>query len=259
MFEHICSRPSRFQILGVLHPTRCSPKVAAPLGPVGLAGLRGPEPRGPRGGLGVTLGALDLGVGSGLDSSSASAGTARRLSNGSVDPLAPPTFLTAILSCLAFISASRSMPITGTPTWRTTWGFSFLSSSSSSSSGGSAALGELPVSESAWSQDAALRSSWWGSATETGFPAAAVGEGGGGDVSSATGATEGEGEAAAAGGCGGGAMEAAPWLFSERDARDLMRLKKPLFLESRFLSAASCAPEAGALAEGRLEGKPPSR
>lgn len=30
-----------------------------------------------------------------------------------------------------------------------------------------------------------------------------------------------------------------PWLFSERDARDLRRLKKPLFLDSRFFSAAS--------------------
>jgi len=169
----------------------------------------------------------------------------------SVDPLAPPTFLTAILSCLAFISASRSMPITGTPTWRRAWGFSFLSASSSS--GGSAALGEVPVSESVWSQDAALRSSWWGSATETGFLAAAVGDVGG--VSSATGATEGEGEAAAGAGWGGGAMEAAPWLFSERDVRDLMRLKKPPFLESCFLSAASCELEDGLLAEGRLEEK----
>lgn len=37
-----------------------------------------------------------------------------------------------------------------------------------------------------------------------------------------------------------------PWLFSERDARDLRRLKKPLFLDSRFFSAAS--PGGGAFA-----------
>ncbi len=51
----------------------------------------------------------------------------------------------------------------------------------------------------------------------------------------------------------GGVMEAAPWLFSERDVRDLIRLKKPLFLDSRFLSAASCVLEDGLLTVGSLE------
>ncbi len=51
----------------------------------------------------------------------------------------------------------------------------------------------------------------------------------------------------------GGVMEAVPWLFSERDVLDLMRLKKPLFLDSRFLSAASCILEGGALTEESLE------
>lgn len=53
-------------------------------------------------------------------------------------------------------------------------------------------------------------------------------------------------------GCGG-VMEAAPWLFSERDVRDLMRLKKPLFLDSRFLSVPSCVLVDGPLTEGSLE------
>lgn len=53
-------------------------------------------------------------------------------------------------------------------------------------------------------------------------------------------------------GCGG-VMEAGPWLFSERDVRDLMRLKKPLFLESRFLSVPSCVLEDGLLTEGSLK------
>lgn len=44
-----------------------------------------------------------------------------------------------------------------------------------------------------------------------------------------------------------------PWLFSERDARDLRRLKKPLFLDSRFFSAASWTPGGGAFAPGSLE------
>lgn len=51
----------------------------------------------------------------------------------------------------------------------------------------------------------------------------------------------------------GGVTEAAPWLFSERDVRDLIRLKKPLFLDSRFLSAASCTLEDGPLTEESLE------
>lgn len=60
-----------------------------------------------------------------------------------------------------------------------------------------------------------------------------------GGTSSVTGLTEEEGVALLEeAGCGG-VMAAAPWLFSERDVRDLMRLKKPLFLDSRFLSAAS--------------------
>lgn len=44
-----------------------------------------------------------------------------------------------------------------------------------------------------------------------------------------------------------------PWLFSERDDRDLRRLKKPLFLDSRFFSAASWTPGGGAFAPGSLE------
>lgn len=48
-------------------------------------------------------------------------------------------------------------------------------------------------------------------------------------------------------------MEAAPWLFSERDVRDLMRLKKPLFLDSRFLSAPSGVAVDGLFIEGSLE------
>lgn len=53
-------------------------------------------------------------------------------------------------------------------------------------------------------------------------------------------------------GCGG-VMAGAPWLFSERDVRDLMRLKKPLFLDSRFLSDASGVGVDGLLMEGSLE------
>lgn len=49
-------------------------------------------------------------------------------------------------------------------------------------------------------------------------------------------------------------MEAELWLFSERDVRDLMRLKKPLLLDSRFLSIPSCVgPEDGPLTEGSLK------
>lgn len=48
---------------------------------------------------------------------------------------------------------------------------------------------------------------------------------------------------------------AAPWLFSERDVRDLMRLKKPLFLDSRFLSAASCTLEEGVFTLGSLNNR----
>lgn len=44
-----------------------------------------------------------------------------------------------------------------------------------------------------------------------------------------------------------------PWLFSERDVRDLRRLKKPLFLDSRFFSAASWTPGGRAFAPGSLE------
>lgn len=50
----------------------------------------------------------------------------------------------------------------------------------------------------------------------------------------------------------GGVMVAAPWLFSERDVRDLMRLKKPLRLDSRFLSVASCTLEEEPFTEGSL-------
>ena len=50
----------------------------------------------------------------------------------------------------------------------------------------------------------------------------------------------------------GGVMVAAPWLFSERDVRDLMRLKKPLRLDSRFLSVASCTLEDEPFTEGSL-------
>lgn len=53
-------------------------------------------------------------------------------------------------------------------------------------------------------------------------------------------------------GCGG-VTEATPWLFSERDVRDLMRLKKPLFLDSRFLSVPSCKLVDGPLTEESLE------
>ena len=52
------------------------------VGLVGLEGLRGPEERGPSwglvawtGGLGVTVGGLDLGAGSGLDSSASAGAT----------------------------------------------------------------------------------------------------------------------------------------------------------------------------------------
>lgn len=48
-------------------------------------------------------------------------------------------------------------------------------------------------------------------------------------------------------------MEAGPWLFSERDVRDLMRLKNPLLLDSRFLSVPSCKLVDGPLTEGSLE------
>jgi len=46
-----------------------------------------------------------------------------------------------------------------------------------------------------------------------------------------------------------------PWLFSERDVRDLMRLKKPLFLDSRFLSGVSCVLVDEPLTEGSLSKK----
>lgn len=72
-------------------------------------------------------------------------------------------------------------------------------------------------------------------------------------VSSVTGLIhdkEGEAEVEEAG--WGGVMAAAPWLFSERDVRDLMRLKKPLFLDSRFLSAGSCTLEDGVFTLGSL-------
>lgn len=76
-------------------------------------------------------------------------------------------------------------------------------------------------------------------------------------ASSTTGLIQGveqEGGGAAGEGGGGGAAAAAPWLFSERDALDLMRLKKPLFLDSRFFSAASCRRELGPPTEERLRG-----
>ena len=44
---------------------------------------------------------------------------------------------------------------------------------------------------------------------------------------------------AAGAGCGGAELAAAPWLFSERGEHDLMRLRSPLFLDSRFFSAPS--------------------
>ena len=46
---------------------------------------------------------------------------------------------------------------------------------------------------------------------------------------------------------------AAPWLFSERDVLDLMRLKKPLLLDSRFFSVASCGLDAEPLTDGSLK------
>lgn len=79
------------------------------------------------------------------------------------------------------------------------------------------------------------------------------GEGGVSGVSSVTGLTEEEGEEVEEEAGAGGAMEAAPWLFSERDVRDLMRLKKPLFLDSRFLSAPSGGLEDGPFTDGSLE------
>lgn len=52
---------------------------------------------------------------------------------------------------------------------------------------------------------------------------------------------------------GGGAEEdGGGVLLSERDALDLMRLKKPLLLDSRFFSAASCRPEVEPRVEERL-------
>lgn len=60
-----------------------------------------------------------------------------------------------------------------------------------------------------------------------------------------------EGRGAAGEDCGGAAA-AAPGLFSERDVLDLMRLKKPLFLDSRFFSVASCRRELGPPTEERL-------
>lgn len=50
----------------------------------------------------------------------------------------------------------------------------------------------------------------------------------------------------------GGVMAADPWLFSERDVR-LMRLKKPLFLDSRFLSDPSWVLVDEPFPEGILE------
>lgn len=71
-------------------------------------------------------------------------------------------------------------------------------------------------------------------------------------ASSITGLTQ----AAVGGGAGqgeaedcGGAAAAAPGLFSERDVLDLMRLKKPLLLDSRFFSGASGRPELEPLLE----------
>lgn len=48
-------------------------------------------------------------------------------------------------------------------------------------------------------------------------------------------------------------MAPLPWLFSKRDVRDFRRLKKPLFLDSRFFSVASWMPGGGALAPESLE------
>lgn len=73
-----------------------------------------------------------------------------------------------------------------------------------------------------------------------------------GDASSVTGLIEEEGAVVEEAGWGG-VMAAAPWLFSERDVRDLMRLKKPLFLDSRFLSAASCVLVDGPFTLGSLD------
>lgn len=47
-------------------------------------------------------------------------------------------------------------------------------------------------------------------------------------------------------------MAAAPWLFSDLEVRDLMRLKKPLFRDSRFFSEPSWMLEEP-LRVGRLE------
>lgn len=81
----------------------------------------------------------------------------------------------------------------------------------------------------------------------------AGGEGGVSGVSSVTGLIEEDGDGVEEEAGAGGVMEEAPWLFSERDVRDLMRLKKPLFLDSRFLSAPSGGLEDGPLTDGSLE------
>lgn len=73
-----------------------------------------------------------------------------------------------------------------------------------------------------------------------------------GVISSVAGLGEGGATAVDKVGCNG-VMARAPWLFSERDVRDLMRLKKPLFLDSRFLSADSGELADGPLPEGILE------
>lgn len=63
-----------------------------------------------------------------------------------------------------------------------------------------------------------------------------------------------EGREAAAEEVGGGGVTAvAPWFFSERDVLDLMRLKKPLFLDSRFFSVASGTLMAEPLTEESLK------
>lgn len=150
--------------------------------------------------------------------------------------------------------------------WRGLWGFPFFSTFSRcsvfsrfsllsrfffsfSSSAGSVAAGDASISESVWFEEWDLWGSCSGSGTMGQIFTGDVGDAG--VVSQVTGHGE-RGAAVAEEAAWGGVMAADPWLFSERDVR-LMRLKKPLFLDSRFLSDPSWVLVDEPFPEGILE------
>lgn len=140
----------------------------------------------------------------------------------------------AILSCLALISARKSLPITCTPNWRPMRGLcllfmsvcgSSLGSEVTSSSGGSGSLGIMTCSAS----DTVVRTGvFTGGLGGEGSSGSGLEAGGWGMVV--------EGVTGACWGLVG--TSGAGWLFSDLEERGLMRLKRPLMRDSRFLSTS---------------------